>query len=156
MRDMNELRWLAITTTYLVLFILAEYNYNYFYDLFMGDSTFTSSIITVIFLLGVVLSYFYSKQEKPKFEKVFRLANICTMLGLLGSIIGFAHTFSGFNLADLDVSNESQVKVMMASVATGIPIALNTTILGIYASLALIAYPFFIKKGNGNVQNGIH
>lgn len=153
---MNQLRWLAITTTYIVLLVVAQYSSNYFSDLFAGDTTFTSTVIVCIFLLGVILSYFYSRQDRPSFVKVFRLANICTMLGLLGSIIGFAHTFSGFNLSDIDVSNQEEIKSMMASVATGIPIALNTTILGIYSSLALIAYPFFIKKGNGNGQNSIH
>ena len=153
---MNQLRWLAITTTYIVLLIVAQYSSNYFSDLFAGDSTFTSTVIACLFVLGVILSYFYSKEDKPNFAKVFRLANICTMLGLLGSIIGFAHTFSGFNLAEIDAGNQEQIKNMMGSVATGIPIALNTTILGIYSSLALIAYPFFIKKGNSNGQNGIH
>jgi len=143
---MNFLRWLAITTTYIVIFIIVEYNYNYFHKLFQGDSTFISETIAGIFLLGVGLSLFYSLEEKPKFKKVFRLASVCTMLGLLGSIIGFAQTFAGFDIANLQLDNQEEVKNMMASVATGIPTALNTTVMGIYASLALIAYPFLIRR----------
>jgi biopolymer transport protein ExbB/TolQ len=68
------------------------------------------------------------------------------MLGLLGSIIGFAQTFAGFDIANLQLDNQEEVKNMMASVATGIPTALNTTVMGIYASLALTAYPFLIRR----------
>ena len=143
---MNFLRWLAITTTFIVIFILAEYNYNYFYNLFEGDTTIISETIAGIFLLGVGLSLFYSMDEKPKFKKVYKLASICTMLGLLGSIIGFAQTFAGFDIANLEISNQEEVKNMMASVATGIPTALNTTVMGIYCSLGLTAYPFLIRR----------
>ena len=147
---MNFLKWLTITTVYLVIFIGVEYNYAYFYNLFEGDSTIICEVIAAVFLTGMGLCLFYSLEENPKFKKIERLADICTMLGLLGSVIGFAITLAGAFSGGTDLEGSELAKNILTSIAAGIPTALNTTILGIYAALALIAYPFFIRRRGEN------
>lgn len=142
---MNFLKWLTITTAYLVVVILAEYNYSYFGKLIEADQTGISLAIIGVFLGGVGSCLWYAwKDPKPKFEKVAVLCEACTMLGLLGSVVGFAITFSG--LLTSGGSNEELAQSIIASVSGGLPTALNTTIMGIYAALGLTAYPFFISR----------
>lgn len=144
---MNFLKWLTITTAYLVVVILAEYNYSYFGKLIEADQTGISLAIIGVFLGGVGSCLWYSwKDPEPKFEKVMVLCEACTMLGLLGSVVGFAITFSG--LLTSGESNEELAQSIIASVSGGLPTALNTTIMGIYAALGLTAYPFFISRGS--------
>lgn len=142
---MNFLKWLTITTVYVVIFIGVEYNYAYFYNLFEGDKTIISQVISAVFLLGVGVCFFYSLEKNPKFKKVATMAETCTMLGLLGSVIGFAITLSGA-FVGADLEGPDLVKNIFTAISAGIPTALNTTILGIYAALALTAYPFFIRR----------
>ena len=83
---MNFLRWLAITTTYIVIFIIVEYNYNYFYKLFQGDTTFISETIAGIFLLGIGMSLFYSLEENPTLDKLInnlKFVDVYPWLGVL-------------------------------------------------------------------------
>ncbi len=144
---MNFLKWLTITTAYLVVVILAEYNYSYFGKLIEADQTGISLAIIGVFLGGVGSCLWYScKEAEPRFEKVMVLSEVCTMLGLLGSVVGFAITFSG--LLTSGESNEELAQSIIASVSGGLPTALNTTIMGIYAALGLTAYPFFISRGS--------
>ena len=72
------------------------------------------------------------------------MSEVCTMLGLLGSVVGFAITFSG--LLSSGGSSEELAQSIITSVSGGLPTALNTTIMGIYAALGLTAYPFFISR----------
>ena len=142
---MNFLKWLTITTAYLVVVILAEAGYSYFSGLIAADQTGISLAIVAVFLGGVGSCLWYAlKDPKPKFQKIAVMSEVCTMLGLLGSVVGFAITFSG--LLSSGGSSEELAQSIITSVSGGLPTALNTTIMGIYAALGLTAYPFFISR----------
>lgn len=83
--------------------------------------------------------------EIPKLEKrthyLSMLANVSTLLGLLGTILGLISAFAA--VAHADAADKA------ALLTAGISVAMNTTAFGIIAALpCLIGYTFLVEKTN--------
>ena len=83
--------------------------------------------------------------EMPKLEKrthyLAMIANVATLLGLLGTILGLINAFAA--VAHADAADKA------ALLTAGISIAMNTTAFGIITAIpCLIGYTFILEKTN--------
>lgn len=86
-----------------------------------------------------------SAREMPRLQKrthyLGLLANICTLIGLLGTIFGLQEAFSALESAD--PSQKSKI------LARGITLALNATALGLISAMTcMAAFSFLGSKAN--------
>lgn len=87
--------------------------------------------------------------EIPRLEKrtqyLSMLANVATLLGLLGTIFGLIDSFSAVSLADA-----SQKATLLSQ---GIAVAMNTTAFGLIVAIpSLISYGFITERTNGLID----
>lgn len=146
----NFLRWLTLTSMFLVAIGVAEMNYAFFSGMASIDTTYICYVIWSLFGFGVVWTCFQSLNDKPHLERVIFLAEISTTLGLLGSFIGLGMSFLNLNISEVDFGDKSQILNMMEVVTNGLGISLTTTITGIIASILLSLYVFVIKDYGSN------
>lgn len=83
--------------------------------------------------------------EIPKLEKrthyLSMIANVATLLGLLGTILGLINAFAA--VAHADAADKAQL------LTAGISIAMNTTAFGIVTAIpCLIGYTYIVEKTN--------
>ena len=83
--------------------------------------------------------------EIPKLEKrtpyLSMIANVATLLGLLGTILGLINSFSA--VAHADAADKA------ALLSAGISLAMNTTAFGIIAAIpCMVAYSYLVEKTN--------
>lgn len=73
------------------------------------------------------------------------IANVATLMGLLGTILGLISAFAGLATAD-----PSQKQAVLAS---GIAIAMNTTAFGLIAAIpCMVAHTILMGRGNAMIQ----
>ena len=87
--------------------------------------------------------------EIPKLEKrtsyLSMIANVATLLGLLGTILGLINSFAA--VAHADAADKA------ALLTAGISLAMNTTAFGLIAAIpCLIGYTYLLETTNGLVD----
>lgn len=105
-----------------------------------GLSEFHSSAATIQNAIEVA-----AMAEIPKLEKrtpyLSMIANVATLLGLLGTILGLINSFSA--VAHADAADKA------ALLSAGISLAMNTTAFGIIAAIpCMVAYSYLVEKTN--------
>jgi len=109
-----------------------------------SDATFISwGVLAMAFGASLHLGYKlreYSKSHIGSNRKDFKVTEyfieLCTSLGLLGTIIGLIMMVVGA-FADLDVTSQESVKESMLAMSSGIGTALVTTLVGLVCALLL-------------------
>jgi len=110
-----------------------------------NDSTGISWVILSILLGGTVFyGYRLAINENLGQGVMDYLAELCTSLGLLGTVIGLIMMIGGA-FEGLDVSNQESVKGALIAMSTGIGTALTTTLVGLSSSLLLGLQKKFVE-----------
>ena len=141
------LKWLCITSMIGTLYGVLEYQHNLFSDLAAVDTTYISYGLWGLLVVVVFEGLRYAITDKNKLEV---LTFAATMIGILGTFFGVAAAIGELKPESFDPSNIELVRQMMAGLAAGFDVALNTTITGIFVSLPALAYMYLLGGGNKN------
>jgi len=103
-----------------------------------NDKTHLSWLIVAIFIgASIHLGYIvFHKGVEGKFGATVYLAEVCTSLGLLGTIIGLILMISNAFMG-LDVSDQASLSGALMAMSSGLGVALTTTLTGLSCSLLL-------------------
>jgi len=137
-------KWWTVFVLTVIGIIILDGKADLPHYLFVIDVTYLSFIILTTFTCCTLLIgyYNYCVQFKPidrypdtKFNLLWFTSEAMLGLGMIGTLIGFYIVLStGF--AELDTSSADQMKKTIASVASGMGIAIITTLTGLCCSLA--------------------
>lgn len=111
-----------------------------------SDQTWLSWGILAVFLGASGHLGYLIKGKSKNFDVTEYFAEMCTSLGLLGTIIGLILMIVGA-FADLDITNQESIKQALVSMSSGIGTALVTTLVGLVCALALRFQLVVAKKG---------
>jgi hypothetical protein len=112
--------------------------------IYAADKTFISWIVLVLFFsaschLGCQIRgrqrYDY-KISHEDFRVTDRAMETCTQLGFLGTVIGLALLITD-TFANIDIANHATIKNAMTALASGVGVALTTTLVGLVCAIAL-------------------
>ena len=115
-------------------------------DIYETDISRLSSVILLLYILGTTLigfsSYKVGTHHKLTHNTEHRLyigwfiSEAMMVLGLAGTVIGFIVLFNG-NFEGVSFDNPETVKEIIIAIASGMGVALYTTLVGIFSSLLL-------------------
>lgn len=138
-KSRNFLKWLSITTAYYVGLFALQYKTGIITTLILADASYLCMIILFVFIIASMMATVVSH------KKLEFLGGLCTSLGLLGTIIGFAMSFASNNLMAINIQNQASIMALMQGVSVGMATALNTTIFGLVAAILLSLYTFLLE-----------
>lgn len=140
------LKWLTLTVTYFILIIVVELNYGFFFFLANLDKTYICYGLWGVFFVGIFIALLNIIDKNNNFNKLTAVAELSTVLGLLGSVLGIGYTFYYIAQSQLDFTSKENVISMMKYIIEGMGYALSTTIMGIIVAVSLILYILILKK----------
>lgn len=134
-------RWLIATAGLLLL------GYGLFDVIVEGlsrDTSYLSSAILGLLLIAhfMVPSALSSKATE---EKLWFIAEVMIAMGLMGTVLGFMMMF-GDAFAALDTSSPEAISAVLVDLATGLGVALVTTLTGLVGAFTLKAELVFIVE----------
>lgn len=106
---------------------------------FLNESDITGlswAILSVLVLGSIFFGYRVYLNENLNQGVTSYLAELCTSLGLLGTIIGLIVMISGA-FGTLEITNPDSVKTSLLAMSSGIGSALTTTLVGLVSSILL-------------------
>tara|TARA_B110000285_G_scaffold122894_1_gene138950 strand:- start:942 stop:1418 length:477 start_codon:yes stop_codon:yes gene_type:complete len=136
-------RWFALTNLTVIGIALLAYN-GVLTTIVTTDVSGISTVIFASFIISLivtgVLSYRVGKDQGMSRADDNMLyigwfiAEVLMILGLAGTVIGFIVLFDA-NFSDVSFDSPESVKVIIVAIASGMGVALYTTITGIIGSL---------------------
>lgn len=104
----------------------------------VNDRTFLSWFVLSLFpLTSIHLGYKVSKEgSDPDLDVTKYLIELCTALGLLGTVIGLMVAIMGA-FSNLDAQNPESIKRAISSMSSGIGTSMVTTLVGLTSSILL-------------------
>jgi hypothetical protein len=136
-------RWFALTNLIVIGIALLAYN-GILTTIVTTDVSGISTVIFASFIISLivtgVLSYRVGKDQGMSRADDNMLyigwfiAEVLMILGLAGTVIGFIVLFDA-NFSDVSFDSPESVKVIIVAIASGMGVALYTTITGIIGSL---------------------
>jgi len=143
MREQLINRW-YIATCGLLLLVAATY--NIVEGVILRDGTFISIGILVLFGISHLAIPRAIKCNGTE-EKLWFIAEVMVALGMIGTVTGFIMMF-GEAFARLDTSDPETISAVLTEMASGLGVALVTTLTGLIASFTLKAELVFIAGGD--------
>lgn len=136
-------RWVALASMQ-VIALWYLYCAGILMDIITTDVSKLSVVILTLLVVGTVLmgftSYRLGLNAGKSHNRDLRLytgwflAEAMMVLGLAGTVVGFIVLFQG-NFANVSFDDPETVKDVIVSIASGMGVALYTTIVGIFSSL---------------------
>lgn len=136
-------RWFALTNLIAIGFGTLWYT-GIIEEIICTDISGLSTIIFAAFVLGVALTGFISYrvgrtgemglQDENMLYVSWFVAEVLMVLGLAGTVIGFIVLFDA-NFNGVSFDNPETVKEIIVAIASGMGVALYTTITGIVTSI---------------------
>jgi hypothetical protein len=115
-------------------------------DIYDTDISRLSSIIAGLYVIGSVLLGYTSyrvgshhsltRNTEHRLYLGWFIAEVMMVLGLAGTVIGFIVLFNG-NFKDISFTDPDSIKDIIIAIASGMGVALYTTLVGIFGSLLL-------------------
>ena len=151
-------QWLILVL--MIIGLLISASFQFYHVLYEKDFTYLSWVM--FFLLGVgtfiaTKNAFRFGLKKDcdnvllKIKTVGFLGQVCSVLGLCGTTIGFIFMLS--SLSDVNLSDPNSTKTLIKNMSHGIGIALYTTLVGQICNILLQVQAFNIKHGVNIVKN---
>lgn len=112
------------------------YDFSVLELLYLKDNTYITSLITILFLWATAsIGYKFRKYgTTPSYHVEDFVSHCAITLGMIGTIVGFmimlAGTVDNIQLADVEA-----VRKLLGSLTAGLYTAMNTTLVGLVASL---------------------
>jgi hypothetical protein len=136
-------RWFALTNLMVIGFGVLMYT-GVIQKIIATDISGLSVLIFIAFVIGVVLtgliSYRVGKNDEMRLKDEnmiyvsWFIAEVLMVLGLAGTVIGFIVLFDA-NFNGVSFDDPETVKAIIVSIASGMGVALYTTITGIVTSI---------------------
>lgn len=139
------LSWLLISSVYITAFIGVESQTGILSEMARNDVSRICYVILGLFIFGMTVAGFQAWKNALHFKRIEQVGGMSQSMGLLGTIIGLIIMFAQINSSSLDPSDKQAVLSMMEQMSSGLATALNTTMFGIIASLALGLYTLVLK-----------
>lgn len=139
------LSWLLISSIYIAAFIGVESQTGILSQMAQNDVSRICYVILGLFVFGMLVAGVQSWNNATRFKRIEQIGGMSQSMGLLGTIIGLVMMFAQINSGNLDPSDKQAVLSMMEQMSSGLATALNTTMCGIIASLALGFYTLALK-----------
>ena len=96
-------------------------------QIWAADTSHLSALIAALFLLGLWMTYRAYRDNLP-LKNVRWIATSLVMLGLIGTVLGFIQALADVKLDS--VSDDTAIKTLVASLFSGMGVALYTTLVG--------------------------
>jgi len=138
-------RWFLMVVLVTVAGV-ALFHFGVVQDIYETDISRLSSVIMVLYVIGTALAGFNSHRvgthHKLTHNTEHRLyigwfiSEAMMVLGLAGTVIGFIVLFNG-NFEGVTFDDPDKIKEIIVAIASGMGVALYTTLVGIFASLLL-------------------
>lgn len=135
-----------MTTFFTIVIAVVEFSTQFFSYMAAVDSSYICYSLWFVLAGGVGYVLTYASKEDPKLERILYLADMSTVLGLLGSVLGIGFTMSQLKLAEVDFGSKEEIIRMMDAVTQGLGISITTTVTGILASIILSIYVLVLRK----------
>jgi hypothetical protein len=142
---MNYLRWLFLTTFYLICISVAELKFSFFSYMAYNDLSYISYVIWFIFAVGLVWSFICSLEKEPNMSKFDKFSLLATTLGLLGTFVGMAQGLASEDFMTLDINDKQSILSVLGGTTKNMGTALNTTIVGLLTYVMLHFYTLFFN-----------
>jgi len=112
-----------------------------------SDQTHLSWVILGIFVAtSIHLNYkVFKRGRDADFGVTDKATELCTTLGLLGTIIGLIMAITGA-FTEVDVSNHESLKEALVSISSGVGTALVTTLVGLVCAIMLIVQLAVVRE----------
>lgn len=138
-------RWFLMVVLVTVAGV-ALYHFGVVQDIFETDISRLSSVIMVLYIIGTALTGFSSYRvgthhtlthnTEHRLYIGWFISEAMMVLGLAGTVIGFIVLFNG-NFEGVSFDDPETIKEIIIAIASGMGVALYTTLVGIFASLLL-------------------
>lgn len=149
----------SLKITYSIISVMLLYSLYLLYEfdvlsmVYRADVSKLTVLILAVFSLGFInlgkLVFSRSKVESSDLDFGYEMADLCTALGMLGTVIGFilmTQSFSSF-----DFSNTESVRDFLKSCAVGMSTKLYTTAVGLIGTMILRLLHFLFGKKLGAI-----
>lgn len=132
--SIKNLIWWLFTTITFVIFSYSVYAFDSINYILTTDTTFISFfILGMYFLTTVILGYLVVFKTIPdNYDKFWFISESMTDLGLIGTLIGLAITFSIFIFGE--GLTDSNLSLVSSKIAEGVGAAVTTTLVGLICS----------------------
>lgn len=146
----TNLRWWLWTCLTLLAIAISAY-FGFFNVLYASDATFLGFLIFILYgVCTLNTGYRIVKGQQINYDWQYYMADSFEKLGLIGTVVGLIISFATF-FSVLDLSAIETVKQVIATVASGISIALYTTLVGMVCSFALKTQVAILENGNEKI-----
>ncbi len=139
--------WSSLTA-FLIYTLYMLYEFDVLSKVYHADVSKLTVVILGVFLIGwgnlTRLVFKKTSVELSNLDFGYEMADICTALGMLGTVIGFIVMTSSFS--EFDFSNTESVREFLRSCAVGMSTKLYTTATGLICTMLLRTSSFFIGK----------
>ena len=150
-------KWWTIFVILAFVSIFMELYISISHYLFVVDITYLSFLIVLLFLVSnSFLAYFsYSIQYKKTkisetaLKPLWFTSDAMLSLGMVGTLIGFMMVLG--NALDIDAVTSDELKKVIAEVASGLSVALITTLTGLICSIILKIQLVLLDVDNENL-----
>lgn len=129
------LKWWLTFIIQLATVSVAIY-FGYFEYVKDNDITYLSFLILVLWVITSIFIGKYIYNRKQIFEVQWFVAETCMTVGMIGTVIGFLLMLNQ-SFTDIDVENIDSMRNTISTMASGLSVALLTTLNGLVASLFL-------------------
>lgn len=134
MKDKFLYWWLLICLSIAGFYLL--YDFNLLDLLYVKDNTYITSLITVLFVWATIsIGRKFHKQGPGANYNIEGYVSHCAItLGMIGTIVGFMIMLAG-TVGNIQLADVEAVRRLLGSLTAGLYTAMNTTLVGLVASL---------------------
>lgn len=148
-------KWWTINILIVVGLVVSEFTLNAITDTLKNDTSYLTIVIFVIFWItslkiGVKSYKLQFRDEAYTDDDInmeWYLSDLVMSIGMVGTLVGFIMVL-GSAFAEVDPSDTEAMKGVIASVATGMGVAILTTLVGLIASIFLKFKLVILERDN--------
>lgn len=135
---MKKLQWWLFVCS-LMFGVFLSHHFDWLTPIYSNDETYITYFITALFItttISIGYKSIVSKNRRDDYSREWFVSDAALTLGMLGTIIGFMIMLYG-TFGNLDVVSQDTIKQILGSMTSGLYTALNTTLVGLIASVAI-------------------
>lgn len=136
-------KWWTVFVLTVFLAAFAEFQVGISHYLLTVDVTYLSVFILLMFLLcngfisyfSFLVQFYSTKISEQSLKPLWFISDAMLSIGMVGTLVGFMMVLG--NAFNIDTASAEQMKKVIAEVASGISVALITTLTGLVCSILL-------------------